>query len=197
MRLGLKKTMLGMRNRIPLLSRLLKSESGVGAVEFALLAPVLILLYFSTFELTVALSVNSKISRSTSTVADLVASQTSVTKTFLATMPDVFSSILAPYKTTTYTMKITGVTLDSTAKATVAWSWDQTGGRPYAVGDAVDVPDDLKVADTYLIRSELIVPYSTLVFMPGLAYTRLSSLNMSKTYYFAPRVGTTVPCTNC
>lgn len=180
------------------IARLLKNKSGIGAVEFALLAPVLLMLYFSTFELTVALTIAGRVSRSSSTVADLVASQASVDKTFLGTMPDVLSSIMAPYSAPSdYTLKISGVTIDATAKPTIAWSWDQGGGRPYANGSATTIPDDLKVASTYLIRSELTVPYSTLVFLPGLAMTQMSGYKFTKVYYFAPRTGTAVPCTNC
>lgn len=182
----------------PNLVRLYKNKSGIGAVEFALLAPVLLLLYFSTFELTVAMTVTGKVSRSSSTVADLVASQTSVDKAFLTTMPDVIASIMAPYSPgSATTLKVSGIQVDASGNPKIAWSWDKSGGRPYAVGSAAAIPADLKVANTYLLRSELGVPYSTLVYMPGLAYSQLSSMTFTKVYYYAPRVGTSVHCTNC
>lgn len=182
----------------PNLVRLYRNKSGIGAVEFALLAPVLLLLYFSTFELTVAMTVVGKVSRSSSSVADLIASQTSVDKAFLGTMPDVITSIMAPYSPgSTTTLKVSGINVDSTVTPRISWSWDKTGGRPYTVGSTASIPADLKVADTYLIRVELGVPYSTLVYMPGLAYSSLSSMTFTKVYYYAPRVGTTVNCTNC
>ena len=51
--------------------RLRGNQSGVGAVEFALIAPVLIMLYMGSLEVSVAMSVNKKLARAASTVADL------------------------------------------------------------------------------------------------------------------------------
>ena len=182
----------------PNLTRLIKNKSGIGAVEFALLAPVLLMLYFSTFELTVAFTVFGRVSRTSSTIADLIASQTQVDKNYLGTMPDVMASIMAPYTASaSSSLKMSGIKLDGAAKATIDWSLDKTKGRPYVVGAATTIPDDLKVANTYLIRSELAVPYSTLIYIPGLAYSKLNSMTFTKVYYFAPRLGTTVPCTDC
>ena len=182
----------------PNLTRLLKNKSGIGAVEFSLLAPVLLLLYFSTFELTVAFTVFGRVSRASSTIADLIASQTQVDKNYLGTMPDVMASIMAPYTAAdATTLKMSGIKLDGAAKATIDWSMDKNKGKPYTVGSNTTVPDDLKVANTYLIRSELVVPYSTLVYIPGMAYSKLSSMTFTKVYYFAPRLGANVPCTDC
>jgi len=182
----------------PNLTRLIKNKSGIGAVEFALLAPVLLFLYFSTFELTVAFTVFGRVSRASSSIADLIASQTQVDKNYLATMPDVLASIMAPYTASSSTsLKMSGIKLDGAAKATIDWSMDKNKGRPYTVGANTTVPADLQVANTYLIRSELAVPYSTLVYIPGLAYSKLNSMTFTKVYYFAPRLGANVPCTDC
>ena len=182
----------------PTLTRLIKNKSGIGAVEFALLAPVLLLLYFSTFELTVAFTVYGRVSRTSSTIADLIASQSQVDKAFLGTMPDVMASIMAPYTASSdATLKMSGITIDAASKPKIDWSLDKNKGRPYVVGSDTAVPDDLKVPNTYLIRSELEVPYSTLIYIPGLAYSQLNDLKFQKVFYFSPRLGTKVPCTNC
>jgi Flp pilus assembly protein TadG len=201
---------LGMKQMLPLtrfktrlksqIRRFVRSRSGIGAIEFAILAPLLIVLYLGTLEATVALNVYGKVARASSSIGDLVAAQSpSVDKTFLATMPDVVSSILAPFSSTSYTLKMTGIKLDSASKATVDWSWDKSGSRPYTVGVDItaNVPTDLQIASSYLIRSELSVPYTMLLYLPGMSGTQAKALTMTKVYYFSPRVGTSVTCPTC
>ncbi len=180
--------------------RFVQNRSGIGAIEFAILAPLLIVLYLGTLEATVALNVYGKVARASSSVGDLVAAQsTSVDKPFLATMPDVVSSILAPFSSSDYTLKMTGIKLDSAGKAKVDWSWDRAGSRPYTTGVDItaSLPADLQIASSYLIRSELSVPYTMLLYLPGMAGTQASAFTMTKTYYFSPRVGSSVTCPAC
>ena len=45
---------------------------GVAALEFAIIAPILILMLVGTLEISLAIAVNRKVSRISSTVADLI-----------------------------------------------------------------------------------------------------------------------------
>jgi len=177
--------------------RFFRNSQGAGAVEFALIAPVLLLLYLGAFEITVVMGVTRKVSHASSSVADLVAAQTSVDLTYLSTMKDVVTGIIAPYVATGYTMKITGITLDSTATAKVTWSWNQDGGRPYTANTVVTVPSDLAVANTFLVRTELSMPYSLMTYSAGFSSSALNSITLSKTFYYRQRVGSSVTCSAC
>ncbi|MEN9895971.1 MAG: hypothetical protein RIR97_1823 [Pseudomonadota bacterium] len=183
---------------MPNMARLAKNKSGIAAVEFAILAPVLIGAYFATFELTVALSVSGRVNRATSTIADLVAAQTLVDKDYLASMDSVTESIMAPFTPPdTRLLKISGITIDDKARATVAWSWDSNGNRPYKMGSPITIPANVKVANTFLIRSELAVPYTTLFYFPDLALTQISNATYKKEYFFSPRLGSKITCKDC
>ena len=48
---------------------------GVAAVEFALLSPLLLLIYIGTVEYSLAISIDRKLSRSASAIADLITQQ--------------------------------------------------------------------------------------------------------------------------
>ena len=135
--------------------------------------------------------------RSASTVADLVTRETSVDKTFLATMTDVTKSMFAPYTINNLSIKVTGVTMDANGKATVAWSWDNTGAKPYVVGSAVSVPQDMQTANSFLIRSEISVSHQLLMFMSGLIPAQVNNLTIARDYFYRQRLGTSVTCTNC
>jgi Flp pilus assembly protein TadG len=179
------------------LRQLVADRRGVGAVEFALIAPLLLSLYITSFEITIGLSVSKRVTHSASTIADLVTRETSVDKTILTTMKDVTASLFAPYTPNTLSIKVTGVTLDATGNPTVAWSWDQENGRPYVIGSTVQVPADMHIANSFLVRAEVSVHHELLMFMPGLLPNSVRDLTISREYFYRQRLGDSVNCTNC
>lgn len=179
------------------LKRLLHDRQGVGGVEFAIIAPMLIVLYLMAFELTMGLSVAKKTSLASSTIADLVARQDKVDKTFLASMSDVSGAIFVPYASKNLLIKISAIKIDSTKAAKIAWSWSTTGVAPYAVGTTAPVPADMLVADTFLIRSELSVSHELMMYLPGFSGTQTKSLTIAREFYFRQRLGTEVVCQGC
>lgn len=58
--------------RKPLLNRFSKHESGVAAVEFALLAPLMLTLMLGALEITQSIWADGKVEQATSTIGDLV-----------------------------------------------------------------------------------------------------------------------------
>ncbi len=171
-------------------------REGVGAIEFAILFPILVMLYVGAFEITVGLSVSKRAARSAAAVADIITQQTSVTPTSLADMPSVAASMFAPFSTSSMKMKITGITIDASANPTVKWSWAQDNTRPYTLNSAVTVPTDMKKANTFLVRTELTVPYRLFLFAPNLMPNQ-STITISRTYYYRQRQGDDVPCDDC
>lgn len=191
----------GLRARCRRLSDTLKrfgeDRQGVGGVEFALIAPMLIVLYLMAFELTMGLSVAKKTSMASSTIADLVARQDKVDKVFLGEMKDVSDAIFVPYPSKNLLIKISAIKIDSTKAAKVLWSWSTTGVAPYAAGSTAPVPADMLVPDTYLIRSELSVSHELMMYLPGLSGTQAKSLTISREFYFRQRLGQDVKCVGC
>jgi Flp pilus assembly protein TadG len=179
------------------LRRFGQDRQGVGGVEFAIIAPMLIVLYLMAFELTMGLSVAKKTSMASSTIADLVARQDNVDKVFLAGMKDVSDAIFVPYPSKDLLIKISAIKIDSAKAAKVLWSWSTTGVAPYAAGTTAPVPADMLVADTFLIRSELSVSHELMMYLPGLSGTQAKSLTISREFYFRQRLGQEIKCTNC
>lgn len=179
------------------LRNLARSKSGVGAVEFALVVPILLVIYLMAFEFTVAISTGRKVSYAASNVADLVTRQSTVSKAYLTTMFDVSQSILAPYSTTGMALKITGIAIDASSQPTVLWSWKNDGSVPYSVGSAVTVPSNIAIANTFLVHAELNLPYSLLFYLPGMSGTQLQTLNISRDFYFRQRIGSKLTCSDC
>lgn len=179
-----------------LLRRLYRDEKGVGAIEFAILFPILVMLYVGAFEITIGLSMSKRATRAAGAIADIVTQQKNVTKSWLADMPSVASAMFVPYGTTGMTVKITGITIDASSNPTVTWSWAQDNSRPYTVNSAVTVPTDMKKASSFLIRTELTVPYQLFLFAPNLM-PNSSTITISRTYFYRQRQGDNVLCGDC
>lgn len=179
------------------LGALLRDRRGSGAVEFAIIAPILLMLYITCFELTIGFSVSKRTTRAAASVADIVTQEKKWVKADLPKMMDVATAILSPYLTNGLKMKISGVTISSAKKATVAWSWAQDGSRPYAVGSAVTVPTDMNFADTFLVHTEVSIPHQLLMFMPGLLPSQTQTINIRREYFYRNRLDTKVLCDDC
>ena len=180
-----------------LLGRLARERDGIGGVEFALLAPVLIVIYLCAFELMTGFSVAKKVSMAASTVADLVTRVDKVSKTDLQGMVDVTHAVFPPYGADNLSLKITGVRIDSANQAKVAWSWSNSGAAPYAVGSTVDVPEEMLSEDTFLVRSELSVDHELLMYLPALSGSEINEITIRREFFFRQRINTDITCTDC
>lgn len=178
--------------------QLAQDRSGVGGVEFALIVPLLLLLYLGAFELTLGLSIASRATSSAGAIADIVARKdTSFTKSFLATMPDVAAAIFAPKSTAGYSMKITGIQVDTSLNGKVVWSWAQDGSKPYSAGTSAKLPSGMAAANTSFVHVEFSIPYQLVTYLPGMTGSSVNTINISRDYYFRQRAGSSAVCSDC
>lgn len=182
-----------------LIGRLRDDCRGVGAIEFAFIAPVMIVLYIGAVEVSVAMAVNKKLARASSTVADLITQDRDINKNTLMGMEAVARSIMAPYDPQPVKMKISSVYVEADGTAIIDWSWKPNTGngeRAYIEGSETVIPDGLRVPDTYLIRAELAYRHDMITSFPFTGRT-MTGIDMGKTYHLRPRMGDDVDCTNC
>ena len=116
--------------------RLIKCASGIAATEFALLLPVMTLLFFGMVEGSDAMTVSRRISNAANSMADLVGREPQVS---YAEVDDVMVGVkrlLEPTDTSTLTMRLVSVEVDPDDgdQLIVHWSRDQNGDEPYAPG---------------------------------------------------------------
>ena len=79
------------------MSRFRRDCEGVAALEFALIAPIMIMLFVGTLEVSAAVSVNRKVSRISSVVGDLVTQSDKLTADEVDKIMAVSSDIMRPY----------------------------------------------------------------------------------------------------
>lgn len=108
------------------LARLVRDRRGVSAVEFALVAPVMVAMYLGAAELTQVLTLDRKVTSVANAVADLVAQDDFVTDNELDDIMASADAILAPYRIDPLSMRITSVRMDSDGEVFVDWSESET-----------------------------------------------------------------------
>jgi len=120
------------RNKV--FARFTRSAAGLAAVEFALIAPIMILIFFGVVESSGALAASRKTLLASNTLADLVAQETQILKDDLDDLFVGMEDVIDP-RDIDVTFRVVSVTLDSVdGKVKVDWSYDSTGAEPYAKG---------------------------------------------------------------
>jgi Flp pilus assembly protein TadG len=160
------------------------------AIEFALVLPLMIVLYISSVEISEAVSINRKVTLVAHTVADLVA-QTAVP----LAPADVSSSLAAagvvatPYSTANMTVIVSQVVINPNGTAQIDWSQSLPANAAYTPGTTVTVPAAFvnKSATTYLIWGQTSYGYA-----PQLGNAITGTLTLSDQIYLSPRLVTCV-----
>lgn len=176
--------------RPSLFRRLARDEGGISAVEFAVVAPVLIFFYLGMNEFCQGFMAQKRMSHVTSMVADLVAQEKSVTPANIADIFDIGGLIMKPFPDSTLHLRVTSVT-QTAGVAKVDWSWGE-GMAPLQKGGTIAVPAGLISNGQSLIISESTYDYDSPsdYLMPGLT-------RFSRSYYLRPRHVDTVACATC
>ena len=169
------------------LKRFRRDKKGVSAIEFALVLPVMITIYFGTNEISDMLMVDRKAATLASTAADLVAQDTEITNSEIADVFAATEALIQPYPTGTVTIVISSVVADANGVAKVAWS-DGFNAGARAVNSTVTLPAGLIAPLESVIMAETGYTYdsATAQFLTGSGYT------LTDTFYLKPRRSLTV-----
>ena len=161
--------------------RLARDAEGMAAIEFAMLAPVLMALCFGGVEVEQAVSLTA------GTVGNLVSQYTTISAS--QQMPDILAAstqVLYPNPSAKAKVVVSLIGIDNAGKATVTWSQTKNGtGR--TVGAVVTVPAALDTPNTNLIYSEV-----TYAYTPVLDLLKLGTINLNSAVYMFPRASTTI-----
>ncbi len=167
-------------------------QKGVSAVEFAFIAPVLILAYFGCAELCGAMLAERKASHTASAIGDLVAQASSVTSSDLTNIFTVGNVIMSPDPTNTLGMRVTSVQADSSGSTKVAWSAASGTMSALNKNGSITIPANLIAANQSVIKSDV-----TYIYNVPVAYLLPSAFTYNYTYYLRPRITDPIACADC
>lgn len=104
------------------LSRFGRANQGLAALEFAILAPMMVLLLFGSVELIDVLGANRRVENAAASLADVVARDTEVTDEEIDGLWGALSVLLYPENEAEMDVRITSITIEDSNTATVVWS---------------------------------------------------------------------------
>ena len=165
----------------------LKDRRGLAAIEFALIAPAMILIYLGGVELSQGIALKRMVGLTASTVTNLVAQYTTISAS--TQMPDILnasSQVLAPYPASQATVTISAIQIDSDGKATVAWS-QSLNGTPRTTGQVMTVPAALDVPNTTILYGEASYDYT-----PAIDFLDQGNFTLTSSIYMYPRASSTI-----
>lgn len=170
-----------------LIRRMREDTRGVALLEFAFVAPVLLILFVGGYQLMDAMSAYRKVTRTVRTLADLTTQSTSLTTSQADQILNASNQVMSPYPTSNAVLRITQVKISSTGVATVDWSRAMNGSG-YTSGSSVTLPAGLIQPNTYLIYSEINYNY-----VPNIASTIIGPIPLRDTILMSPRNSNSIP----
>lgn len=154
--------------------------NGLAATEFAIIAPVMLVLFFGMVEFTSGVEVNRKLTVMARTLSDLTSRSSSVADTDLSNFFAAGTAVMWPYASTPVRATISELWVNSAGQARVQWS---EGASPRAQRTPVSIPTQLAVPDTYLIYAEVSYQY-----VPTIGYVMAKAgVNLNEVAYTRPR----------
>lgn len=162
-----------------LFRRLRGDRRGVSAVEFAMLAPVLVAMYFGLAEFCQGFMAQKRAGQSAAIVADLVTQRSGVTGAELDDLFNVGGQIMKPFSSTTLKLRVTSVTRGTDDVNRIGWSRGK--GLPALTG-TMTLPAGLVERGQTVIVAETTYDYDSPV-----DYLMPSITKFSHKFYMRPR----------
>jgi Flp pilus assembly protein TadG len=180
-----------------ILHRFRNDRRGVSAVEFALVLPLMVILFMGVLQVSELASLKRKTTLVARVTADLVSQTQSINQNDLNAVFEAGKAVMAPFPTSPLKVRITSIKIDKDKKTSVVWSkvnaastgWGESTGSP-------TLDDALKIAETHLILSEVSYTHK-----PAAGYLLTGALSLTEStvtdkLYMSPRLSKEVSWVN-
>ena len=170
-----------------LIERWRRDTRGVAAVEFALILPIMLMLYVGCIEASVLITMDRKVQSVAGSVGDLVArSDDTISANLLNDYFQAASGILSPYPSETLKQVVTSVEIRLDGTTRVDWSRGFNGGTARTTNASYSLPAEIKdiARGRYVIVAEASTSFQPLL---GVVFTQ--SIPLYRESFFMPRFG--------
>jgi Flp pilus assembly protein TadG len=187
--------------RAKLYRRFAASTRGVAAIEFAMMLPVLVVMFLGSIDAGRAIAVYMKV-RNATYVLDAITNQYgTIQSTDMSAILGATAVVLAPYSSASVAVTISQIKVSSATKAKVNWS-ATLNGTALAQKSSISVPANFASCGSY--PCYLIYGQVRYTYTPLFGYVFPASINLSDSLYVTPRTSlcilyppqsiTTSPC---
>jgi Flp pilus assembly protein TadG len=189
----------GLAGRLHMLvRRYADSRDGVAAIEFAMIVPVLAIMFIGAVELSQAITVDRRVTQVASSTADLVArAEKQIAQNEITDIMKVGGYILKPYAETPVQIVIRNVTSSPTNATVAKQSWSCTykgAGQTQTCAcssTAYSLPANLVSTNDSVVISEVTYSYKPLIFdyfmKQGAPAGGSGTYTLAETIYLKPR----------
>lgn len=172
--------------------RIVHCRKGIAATEFALILPILMVIFFGMLEASDAMMTNRRVVNATNALVDLVGQERQVSPSDLDEIFNGVTNMLMPTENSPLSMRLVSVSVDpdDASRIMVEWSRDNQGNSPYANGATYN-----GIVDTTLLQAgvSLVVAELTYEHKSGLTdYVMGSPIKFNRTSTRWPRRSTKV-----
>lgn len=170
-----------------LLQRLAACRRGAAAVEFALVAPMLIVFHLGVVETVDAWEAHRRVAHIASTLADLTAQNRTVDTTTMNDILQAGNVLITPYASSALQERVASLSASATGVVTLDWSvqttnWSQSGS-PSVPADYLNANESVIVADVVFAHKSIFA-----LVMP-------KAMTMKARAYLRPRLSDKIPKT--
>lgn len=177
------------------LNSYLNAQSGVAAIEFAFILPVMLLLYFGMMDLTTLVVDNRKVTTISSAVADLTAqNRTTVLKPQVTDYMQVANMVLNPMPADGVTVRVFGYR-NQGGTATKMWETSNGSGP-----GCTTTPDTTGFSNLMTAGNDLVVAQTCMSYTPyvanflGKSILGATTFNVDQSVVVRPRSTLTLNC---
>lgn len=166
---------------------------GLALIEFALILPILLVLYLGSVQLQDGISCNRKVTIATREVADLIAQNAAGTTTQreIDNSLAAATQVMAPYSATRAMIRLTHVTIDNGSQARVDWS-RALGGTADVKGSVMTIPSQMRVRGVSFLIARV-----TYAYQPPTNFGFIGPIKLGDSLIMLPRNSSAISCVDC
>jgi Flp pilus assembly protein TadG len=142
------------------------SRRGVAAVEFAMILPAMLAIYFGIVETGQGVMIDRKVTQLTRSLADLTAQSSTISNTERDNIFDAALTVMMPYtKALTNVepkLSVHHIVIDGAGVAKVCWSEERSSTK-LARGTTVTIPADLRLPNTSIVMAQASYDFTPVV----------------------------------
>jgi Flp pilus assembly protein TadG len=164
--------------------RFAASTRGVAAIEFAMILPILVVMFLGSIDAGRAIAVYMKVRAATYVLAAITNQYPTIQSVDMTNIVGATSVVLSPYSSAPVVVTISQISVSSATKASVSWSYS-LNGTALTQGASFTVPGSFATCNSYpcyLIYAQVSYTYS-----PLFGYVFPASIPLSDSLYVTPR----------
>lgn len=178
---------------------LARDTHGVALIEFAMVMPILLILYLGSVQLQDGIACNRKVTIATRAAADLIAQNASgsTTKADIDNSLAAAAQVMAPYRSDRAVISLTQVTVDPTLQLRIVWSRARNGPA-HQPGTVISLPPGMNLPLIMRVPGlSVIVAHVTYNYRPLANFGYVKPIAFQDYIVMLPRNTLTILCTDC